>query len=380
MRTPVAVIKCDDYREEQVDSAVRRGVKLLGGIETFCKEGERVVLKPNLLIGDKPGKCVTTHPSVFQAVAKLFQEAGADLFYGDSPGAGKPERAAKGAGIKDVADKLGIPPADFSTTVKITYPQALIAKQLPLAAGVLDSALISISKMKTHGFTRITGAVKNQFGCIPGLRKGEFHVKMPDTYQFSSVLVDINRFLSPRLCIMDGIIAMEGNGPRGGTPKAMNVLLFSGDPVALDSVFCKLINMKPDYVPFLKIGKEAGLGTYLENEIELIGDPIEDLIDLDFEAVRRPPDRMASSKSFPVFLKNLISPKPLIDYNRCTNCGTCVKQCPVNPRAVDWPDHKAKEKPLFNYKRCIRCYCCQEMCPERAISIKTPFLGKLIHR
>ena len=152
MKSSVAVIKCDSYREDQVDTAVREGINLLGGIDAFCKNGERIVLKPNLLIGDKPEKSVTTHPSVFKALGKLFLEAGADLFYGDSPAAGKPERAAKGAGIKEVADQLGIALADFSTTVKISFPQALIAKQLPLAAGVLDCGLISISKMKTQEF------------------------------------------------------------------------------------------------------------------------------------------------------------------------------------------------------------------------------------
>jgi len=89
--------------------------------------------------------------------------------------------------------------------------------------------------MKTHGFQRMTGAVKNQFGCIPGALKGEFHVKVPDASNFAKMLIDLNTYIHPRLYVMDGIIAMEGNGPRGGTPKKMNVILFSTDPIALDS-------------------------------------------------------------------------------------------------------------------------------------------------
>lgn len=380
MTSTVAVIKCDSYDMEKVRPAVSRGIELLGGISRFTKTGETIVLKPNLLAGDKPEKCTTTHPAVFRAVGEVFKEGGAKVMYGDSPGKGNPERIAAQAGIKDVADELEIPIADFRTPVQVSYPDALLAKQLKLAAGVLDAdGLVSLPKMKTHGFTRITGAVKNQFGCLPGLQKAEFHVKMPDIFEFSRVLTDINNYIKPRLYIMDGIVAMEGNGPRSGEPVSMNVLLFSIDPVALDAVFCRLIDMKPEYVPTAKIGKEGGLGTYLSDEIQLVGDDIQSLINKNFQAVRRPADRLAASKSFPPFLKNIISPRPVIHAERCIKCGSCVLMCPVNPRALDWPETSDKKDiPVYNYKRCIRCYCCQEICPEKAITIKTPLLGRII--
>ncbi|MCP5103405.1 MAG: DUF362 domain-containing protein [bacterium] len=380
MDSTVVVIRCEDYTIENVRDAVKRGIDLLGGVSVFARPGEKIVLKPNLLVGDHPDKSVTTHPAVFRAVGEIFKAGGADMFYGDSPGKGKPERIAKQAGIKDEADSLGIRPADFQTAVKVSFPGALLAKQLRPAAGALDAdGIVSISKMKTHGFTRITGAVKNQFGCLPGLQKAEFHVKMPDIYDFSKVLVDINNYLKPRLFIMDGITAMEGNGPRGGEPREMKVLLFSTDPVALDAVFCRLIDLNPEFVPTMKFGKKTGLGTYKTNEIQLLGDALEPLINKNFQAVRRPPDRLASAKYFPTFLKNLVSPKPVINEDRCINCGSCVLQCPVTPKAVDWPQGNKKEKPVYNYKHCIRCYCCQEICPEKAITIKVPPLGRLIH-
>lgn len=99
--------------------------------------------------------------------------------------------------------------------------------------------------MKTHEFQRVTGAVKNQFGCIPGKLKGEFHVKVPGPYEFAKMLVDLNLYINPRLYIMDGIFAMEGNGPRGGSPRKMDVLLFSRDPIALDATVCRLMNLDP---------------------------------------------------------------------------------------------------------------------------------------
>ena len=367
-----------DYRE--VKASVGKGIDLLGGISTFLKNGKDVLLKPNLLAGDPPEKAVTTHPAVFKAVAEVFKEAGARLYYGDSPGVSKPERAAKKAGIKQVADELGIRSSDFQTPVKVSFPEALLAKQLNLTAAVTKGkSLISISKMKTHGFTRISGAIKNQFGCIPGFLKGEYHVKMPDTHKFSTVLVDITNYLKPGLFIMDGITAMEGNGPRGGDPINMNVLLFSTDPAALDSIFCKLIELNPEFVPYLKIAEQAKLGTYRYENIETVGDNVEELINKNFRVVRKPADRIPTPFRFPTFLKNYISPKPVIHYDLCTGCGSCVLQCPVDPKAAHWSDQVSDKKPGINYKHCIRCYCCQEICPHKAITIKVPLLGKIIH-
>ncbi len=381
MKSQVAVIRCDDYNYPSVRSAVYRGIDLVGGISSFVKPHEKILLKPNLLTGEPPGNAVTTHPMVFKAAAELFMENGAELYYGDSPGFGNPARIAQQSGIKEIADQLHITLADFHTAQKIFSPDALLAKQLFIAAGALDAdGIINLCKMKTHGFTRITGAVKNLFGCIPGLRKGEFHVKMPDIFDFSRLLVDIVSFLKPRLHIMDGILAMEGNGPRGGKPTRMKVLLFSKDPIALDAVFCRLIDLNPEFVPTCTFGHEASIGTYKAEDIEILGDDIKELTNKNFIAVRRPPDRLASTRGFPPFLKNLVSPKPVIDYLRCTNCGTCVRQCPLLPKALYRLDNQQDQKPLFNYRHCIRCYCCQEMCPEKAISIKTPLLGKIIHR
>lgn len=381
MESKVAVIRCEDYIPGNVRQAVKKGIDLLGGVSGLINPGEKILLKPNLLVGDKPSKGTNTHPMLLQAVGEVLKKGGARLFYGDSPGVGNPERAAKKVGYTRVAEVLDMQLADFQSGVTVSFPEALLAKQLYLAVGALEAdGIISISKMKTHGFTRITGAVKNQFGCIPGFRKSEYHVKMPDVYDFSKVCVDINRYLKPRLYIMDGITAMEGNGPRGGELVNMKVLLLSTDPVALDAVCCRLIDLDPEFVPTARIGLEGRLGTYIPDEIEIVGDDIEELINKNFQVVRRPPEQLTKSRYFPKFLKHYISPRPVIDYQRCVNCGQCVLQCPVNPKAVNWPQGDKRHKPVFNYKHCIRCYCCQEICPEKAITIKVPLLGRLIYR
>ncbi len=374
----VALVGCPDYDDARVLAALRRGVGLLGGIGLFARRSEKILLKPNLLTGAVPEKNVTTHPAVLKAMGALCQEAGARVTFGDSPGFGGMAAAAAKSGLAAAARAMGMEPADFSTAVRVSFNEALIAKQLVLAKGALETdGIISLAKMKTHGFMRITGAVKNQFGCVPGIRKGEYHVKMPRAEHFAAMLVDINRFLKPRLYVMDGIVAMEGNGPGSGKPRRMNVLLLARDPAALDAVFCRLIHLPPQFVPTMKPAAESGLGTWDENEIEIRGDEISRLACPDFQVVREPAAPFDSS--FPYYLKRWITPRPAIDYARCMNCGVCTAVCPLEPKAVRPPASSPDAKPVYDYQRCIRCYCCQEMCPHGAIFIRRPFLSRIIH-
>ena len=373
-RARVALVGCAEYHYPEVRQAVARGLQLLGGLDHLVRPGERIVLKPNLLAPDPPEKCVTTHPAVFKAMAETLQRTGVKVSFGDSPAVGSTALAARRAGLTAVADELGLERADFSRGEEMSFSEGKQNKRFTIAKGVLESdGLISLPKLKTHGLTRMTGAIKNQFGCIPGLLKSEFHVKMPDADNFTRMLIDLNLLLKPRLYVMDGIWAMEGNGPRGGTPRHMGVLLFSTDPVALDATVCRLVNLPPEDVPMLTNAQQMGLGTYQMENIDLLGDRWEGLAHKDFMK----PDKAGTSIQTP-WLRNRIIPKPFIDPRRCIQCGICIQGCPVKPAVVDWENEDKTKPPIYDYRRCIRCYCCQEMCPEAAIELRAPWLGKVL--
>ena len=379
-KSKVAIVRCKGYEDELVYNSIKRGIDLLGGVLNFAKPGEKMVLKPNVLVGADPAKAVTTHPIIFKAVGRIFKEAGTRVYFGDSPSFGGCESNMRRAGLMQVADDMGFVLADFDHGKEVSHNSALLNKRFVLANGILESdGVISLPKMKTHGLTRFTGAVKNQFGCIPGILKGQFHVKMSNPYDFATMLVDINTFIHPRLYIIDGIIAMEGNGPRNGKPRAMNVLLFSADPIAIDSIACKIIDLNPEFVPTSKPGEKASLGTYHYENIDVIGDDIESFIVKDFDVVKKPPIPTTDG-TVRTFLKNQLTPRPVINTTKCTGCGTCIKICPVGATALDWMHHEAGKPPKHVYKNCIRCFCCQETCPEGAITIKSPILGKVIFR
>jgi uncharacterized protein (DUF362 family)/Pyruvate/2-oxoacid:ferredoxin oxidoreductase delta subunit len=370
----VALVRCESYEYKAVKDAVEKGLSLIGGIQLFVKDGEKILLKPNILSADTPEKSSITHYTVLEAVAQLFQSSGANLSYGDSPGIHKAEIAAQKTGMKSAMDSLSIPLADFEKGSEVYYERGIQNKKFIIANGVLESdGIISISKFKTHGLTRLTGAVKNQFGCVPGKLKAGFHVKISDPINFSKMLVDLNNYLKPRLYIMDGIVAMEGNGPRNGTPRQMNVLLFSTDPVALDATACRIIDLSPKYVPTCIYGKEFGLGTYLEEEIEIVGEKIENFKVSDFSVVKKPVGINPKLKFIAGVLKKIFVEKPFIKDEKCVKCGLCVDVCPVEPKALNWISDNKNIPPVYNYERCIRCFCCQELCPEGAVEIKIPF-------
>ena len=375
----VVLLKCETYENRAVKKVVEHGIELLGGPEKFAKQGEKILLKPNLLVADPPKKCVTTNPSIFKAVAEVFLSTGAIVSYGDSPAAGNSFGAAKKAGLVEVAKQLKIDLADFKTGEKVFFKEGVQNKRFVIAKGIVESdGIISLPKLKTHGLERMTCCVKNQFGCIPGVRKGEFHVRLPDPVDFGRMLVDLNRFINPRLYIVDGVFAMEGNGPRGGKPIQMNLIAFSEDPIALDATICRLVDLDPEYVPTIKFGSEFGAGTYLEEDIELIGDSFDGFKKSEFD-VERLPVSSVKVKFFRRFLRNRISSKPYIVEDSCAGCGVCVSMCPAQPKAVNWFDGDKNKAPTYNYEDCIRCYCCQEMCPESAIKLKAPALRKFLN-
>lgn len=385
MKHQVALIPLSAYDQPLVDAAVRQGVDLLGGIRQFVRPEEKILLKPNLLSRALPQKAITTHPAVFSAVCKLLREEGcAHLSYGDSPGnpTTTPERAAEGAGIAEAAAHFGVERADFSSGSIVSFPQGHTAKSFYLCRGVQEvDAMINLCKMKTHALERITGAVKNLYGCITGVNKAAGHAAYPNSDVFAAMLADLNLCVRPRLHIMDGVVAMEGNGPTSGTPVEMNVLLLSADPVALDAVFAALIHLDPAAVPTCVQGVKAGLGVMDEDAIEVVTP--EGPLTLtqarlqygkaDFDVFRGVIRKGFLFNFMP--LLPFLQTRPRVDTKKCIACGVCEESCPVPEKAVH-SGHGRKAK--YDYKKCIRCYCCQEMCPVKAIEVYRHPLTKLL--
>jgi ferredoxin len=167
------------------------------------------------------------------------------------------------------------------------------------------------------------------------------------------MVFDLNHYLKVRLHIMDGITAMEGNGPMNGDSVQMNCILISTDPVALDAVFCRIIGLDPYLVPTNKFGEEFGLGNAKESDIEILGGGISALVN----------DKYKVDRSVKKTAK-----RPVIIKEKCKRCGLCIDSCPVDGKALRFPNEDRAKVPIYDYDKCIRCYCCQELCPEIRVS------------
>ncbi|HOB87767.1 MAG TPA: DUF362 domain-containing protein, partial [Bacillota bacterium] len=110
----VSLAKCPSYREEALRPALLELLEPWGGAGGLISSGQKVLLKPNLLTAAPPEEAVTSHPALISALVQLFQEAGARVFIGDSPGGGSYTRVLQVTGMLEVARKTGAEILSFS--------------------------------------------------------------------------------------------------------------------------------------------------------------------------------------------------------------------------------------------------------------------------
>lgn len=363
MPTTVSIVRCSDYERGRVLAAVRSAVDLAGGMRRFVSSGDRVLIKPNLLKGRPPAAAVTTHPEIVRAVIRLVREAGGRPEVGDSPGMGSLRRVCQKAGLQEVLEQEGVPLADFDSVAAVKGPGRFQRFEIARAASDAD-VIINVPKLKTHGMTVLTGAVKNLFGCIPGRRKVQWHFNTGvDHEAFMQMLVDLSALLGPKLTVMDAVVGMEGNGPGSGDPREIGVLLAGSDPVAVDAVAAAVVNVPAGQLPVLRAARAAGTGETDLGRISLAG---EALADVQVRNFRLPPHE---HPEWPIpewlrrTLKEALTTRPVIDRNACAGCGVCQGHCPQ--QAIGG---KGKDL-VVDYRTCIRCFCCQEFCPQGAITV-----------
>ncbi len=398
----VSLVKCSDYEPSRVESALRRSIDLLGGMEAFVAAGQRVLLKPNLVRAAEPKRAVSTHPTVVAAVAKLVREVGAVPVIVESPGG--PYNAATLRGTyrrteMDWAAEVGGAELNYDVeATQVSHPEGNVLRRLDVVEPLLEvDAVINLAKLKTHNLTALTLAVKNLFGLVPGIVKIGYHAKLQDRRLFCEGLVDIFTYVRPVLNIMDAVVGMEGQGPSGGDARSLNALMAGADALAVDIVSAELVGYDPMEVLTTRVAADRGLTTGRLEDVTVVGDSLASLQVDDFH---RGVEADMDPGLLPGFVRRLVgldgsAPegegaggglmhtlshgwmwRQLVTMphagEKCTGCGYCVDHCPVE--AIEIVDGKARMDP----KMCIRCYCCHELCPQLAVELRRPLLGRLL--
>jgi uncharacterized protein (DUF362 family)/NAD-dependent dihydropyrimidine dehydrogenase PreA subunit len=377
MTATVSVVRCVDYDAQETRRAVREALYLVG-LESAFRRGETVLLKPNLLSARSPGQAVTTHPSVVKAVGEIAKDAGCRLMIGDSPPLGgadssRYDRLCRVTGIFEVATHLGAELVRFEErSAAVVNAGGRYYKNFEVGSAILEADLVvNIPKLKTHGLTIMSGAIKNLFGCVPGVRKGLFHAQAGENREtFAQTLVDLLGVFPNVIHLMDAVVAMEGEGPNAGIPRAVGAIIASPDPVAMDAVCAAILGIQPSDVHTTRLAHAAGLGCGELDKIEVIGESISGVSVKGF--------RLSSGENawtrIPSPIRRLLR-RHLIAIPRvmcgCVGCGECVDVCPVGAMTPGRPV-------VVDLDKCIRCYCCHEVCPYNQIELRRGFLGEFL--
>jgi uncharacterized protein (DUF362 family)/NAD-dependent dihydropyrimidine dehydrogenase PreA subunit len=373
-KIPVSIERCSSYDPQEVKAALNKVLAPLGGMKSFVTPGSRVLLKPNLLAPKSAEAAVCTHPEVVRAVALRVMDAGGTVFLGDSPAVGSVNVVLKRSGIADPVRELGIEVVSFRTPVSVSVPEGGIHRSILLAREALDfDVVINLPKLKTHGMMTITLAVKNMFGLVVGAAKSGWHLQANEHTRFADMLLDINRALPPVLNILDGIVAMEGNGPGSGDPRTVGLLAASSSALALDQVIAQVVGVGSERNPVIYRARERDLVGSEPEHVRVVGEPINEVRVHNFAL-----PKSVSRVDFQLpgwmkrHLRKSLSSFPILDSQKCTTCGECVKICPTD--AITLHD-KSIGGGVVDKDKCISCFCCQEVCPEGAIE---PAPGRLL--
>ncbi|MCR5156545.1 MAG: DUF362 domain-containing protein [Butyrivibrio sp.] len=388
---PVALVKCDTYKEDDIRKALDESLSLCDGL-SFVKPGMKVAIKVNLVSAMDPEKAATTHPALLKRLCELLTDRGAQVILGDSPGGlftpvfvGNVYRAC---GLNDLV-REGVSLNQNYSVKSGEFPEAVSLKSFNYT-GWLDDAdvIINFSKLKTHAMMGMSCAVKNMFGTIPGTTKPEYHMRFPEEKAFANVMVDLNEFFKPVLYVVDAIDGMEGNGPTAGEKRHIGCILASKRPYALDMVCAGLIGMGISDVQTLLVAKERGLGPENVSEVEILGNlTLSDAKIPDFkratihQSITFEGDGILN-KIKALGVKVAFNTKPLVKPSECIGCKKCFETCPAKAITMVSAANKTGKSgqiPQIDRSKCIKCFCCQEFCPVGAMKVHYNPIGKLVN-
>ncbi|KJS30457.1 MAG: hypothetical protein VR64_15900 [Desulfatitalea sp. BRH_c12] len=334
----------------------------------WIDRGSRVLVKPNLLLPAAPDKGIVTHPMICRAVVQYLLEKGARVQVSDSPGIGSFRKILSETGLKEALEGLEVEVKPFENSIDIDIGEPF--GRIPIARDAIEAdVVINLAKLKTHAQMYLTLAIKNMFGCIVGLRKPEWHLRTGvDRIMFARLLVQIYQAVAPSFTIVDGILALEGQGPgKSGQPRELGLLIGGENGHAVDETICTLLGLDP--AELVTSAQARSMGCF-DGHVHVSGD-IHIVNDFTFPEMNSLSMGPASLSSF---MRKYMLQKPVVDKKKCKLCGECWKLCPA--KAITTNVHGVQ----FDYNACIRCYCCLEMCPHGAIRAREPLLGKVRRR
>jgi uncharacterized protein (DUF362 family)/NAD-dependent dihydropyrimidine dehydrogenase PreA subunit len=356
-------IRKASYEDHSIRSTIREMLDSRGG--DWIEPGARVVVKPNLLMPAAPDRGIVTHPLIVRAVVEYLLDRGAKVQVSDSPPLGSFHKLVRQCGYHEALEGLDVELKPFGDSIQVDVGEPF--GTIEIAQDAMDADLvINLPKLKSHAQMYLTLGVKNMFGTVVGLRKPQWHMRTGvDRTLFAKLLVRIHQAVAPAFTIVDGILALEGQGPgKGGHPRSLGLLVGSADAHAVDKTVCTLLGLDPSELLTYRLARDLDL---FDGDVHVSGDIhiVDDFQFPELHTLSLGPERLNR------FMRKYVIQKPVVDNRLCKLCGECWQICPAKVIS-----HNIKSI-NFDYHGCIRCYCCLEVCPHGAIRAREPLLGRI---
>ena len=333
--------------------------------------GKSVAIKTNALkAADPNSQAMTTHYKLVKALVKKVETfKPSRIVVGDSVGTESYGNSEYVFEISRQKEAAGSYYRNLNRRMTVVEMEEPFKRKVALLRDVMEADVyISVPKMKTHGLTMISGAMKNNYGLLAGAQKSWFHYYSGDPKRFARVVVELFRIKPPDLVIMDGILAMEGYGPASPETRWVNKILAAQDAAALDTVEAKIVGFSVDDVPYLTIARELALGETDLNAIEVVGEastiqeyhrPVPPGSSFSYKA------GVGSGWTNREFFGTRVAYRPSFSAEKCDReCKACVDACPSGALT------RESAIPVLDPEKCMLCSACKESCEHEAIRLK----------
>jgi uncharacterized protein (DUF362 family) len=235
---------------------------------------DKVLIKVNFITTTTWDTGATTDPVVVEAIIRKLRDLPVSIYVVESDATlTNSDKAFEVTGMKEMCKQNDVPYLNLrhvKDRVKIAIPNGEALHTITVPRIVTESAIISAAKLKTHMSTKVTLGMKNMFGLLPDKFKGKYHAK-----GISKVIVDINTVLRPAMTVIDGFVAMEGEGPTDGTPVKMDLIIAGKDVVATDATAARVMGFDPHEISHIRRAHEKELGNI--DNVEIVGSNIDDV-------------------------------------------------------------------------------------------------------
>lgn len=383
-RATVAAATNESYDSRNVTSAIRHLLEQLDPpLPCRVKRCDHVLVKVNMgCTGARlPEDRFTSHPAYVEAVIGALLDCGAKVSFGDDVArAGRYcESIYQRTGMRDVANRTGAELVDFVGGGAREVPSRLFFPRSYLVANAYFEAdfVVNVANCRSHQGIGLSGAMKNMFGCVVGLRKQQIHNLFPcQPEAFSRAIADIYRIVQPDISFLDLTTVVEGAGLNPAV-RPVGLILAGTDGIAIDALAAHAIGYEDLPLWIARYGDKFGLGCNLLNEISITG--------IEWESLHKPrlkyPWMHTVGASMYTRITARISntflrPRPVISPSLCTGCADCLQRCPVNCIRPASGNHAYAIDPT----QCVDCGCCLSVCEAGAVQLEFLGLVKALRR